>query len=216
MKENERGEFLIFEGVGKSGKTTQQELATNYLNIRGIKTISTREPGGLEPAEQIRKLIFELRRKNLVNADHQMAPFFAARHLWVKNIVAPAIDSGLGVNSDRSYPATGAYQGYAEGGDLKKIEEIAKVIMGRYMPDGIILVDISPETAMSRKNSDDDPFDNQDIHYFRRVIEGYREMAKVNWSGVRWYVISGEPPIETVFENVKDVLAEIFKKKPSR
>lgn len=209
----ERGQFFIFEGVGGSGKTSQLELAGNFLTENEIPNYITREPGGLPGPEHIREVIFNLKGENVINADHQLGFFFAARAVWVNELIRPKIDSGVNVLSDRSYPASAAYQGYAEGGNLETIEKISKSVMGEYMPNGVILLDVSVETAMERnsKNKDGDPFDDQDKDYFSRIINGYREMAENNWSDVDWYVVDAERPISEVHENVKDILLDVFK-----
>lgn len=208
----ERGKFFVFEGVGGSGKTSQLNLAGEFLNASGHQTIITREPGGIEQAEQIRELIFKLRRGELINADHQLALFFAAREIWKQAIVVPNVDNGIHVVSDRSFPATGAYQGYGEGGDIKQIEKISKAVMGEYMPNAIILLNLSVETAMQRnsKNKDGDPFDDNDKDYFARIINGYSEMAQSNWAGVDWYVVDAEKSIEEVHSDIKEVLINVI------
>jgi thymidylate kinase len=89
--------------------------------------------------------------------------------------------------TDRAFSSTGAYQGFAEGGDLKQIEKITKVVMGDCMPDLIILLDISVKTAMERKtDKEGDPYDHESIKYFEKLVDGYRYLAKTNWCGVKW------------------------------
>lgn len=203
---NERGKFIVFEGVGGSGKTTHVQYSGNYLRSLGRNVIVTLEPGGIKEAESIRRLIFKLRSKNLINPDHQMALFFAARHLWIEALVAPNIDRGIDVLTGRSYPSTGAYQGYAEGGNLEAIRAISESVLGKYKPDAIVLLDISAEVAKARNEIQDDPYDAQGIEYFKKIVFGYREMARQNWSGVPWYVVDTEPPIDEVSVKVKEVL----------
>ncbi len=210
----ERGKFIVFEGILGAGKTTQAELARNYLISLGRKANYTREPGGVTSAEVIRRLIFRLRGENIINPDHQVALFFAARDFWVRDFVAANIELGIDVVSDRTYPSTAAYQGYAEGADLKSIGEMTQVIMGKYKPDGIVLLDISVQEGLRRNsnsnNGENDPFDNLGMEYFEKVATGYREMAKTNWSTVPWYVINGEKPTEDVARDVQVVLREIL------
>ena len=113
-----RGKFIVFEGVGGSGKTTQIELAKDFLEKKGLKVLTTREPGGVEASEKIRELIFALRDKNLVGPEGQVVLFFAARYLWLNSLVKPVLTNGINVLTDRAYTSTAAYQGFAEGGDL--------------------------------------------------------------------------------------------------
>ena len=137
----ERGLFPVFEGVGGCGKGTQIEIAKNLLLKNGFNVIATREPGGIGESEKIRKLIFDLKERKLIGAKGQTVIFFTARKFWVDGLVAPSIDKGIHVLGDRCYASTGAYQGYAEGGDKEGIIlEIADVIMGKHKPDAIILL----------------------------------------------------------------------------
>jgi len=216
--EKERGKFVVIEGIGGSGKTTLTERAKNLLTDNGLQVIYTREPGGLAPAEEIRQLIFSLRDKKLIGPEGQMVLFFAARKLWVKDVIAPNIDKGINVLTDRCHTSTGAYQGYAEGGDKKQILEIANVVLGNYKPDAVVLLDISRETSMFRrgKDVDGDPFDKETPEYFDRLIAGYREMAKTGWGGLNWFVVDAEPRLEIVSESVARVLEDIFEKKLQR
>lgn len=210
-----RAKFIVFEGVGGSGKGTQIEQAKKLLQKNDIEAIYTREPGGIEPAEEIRKLIFNLRDKKLINAEGQMVLFFAARKFWIEGVVAPNLNRGLSVLTDRCHTSTGAYQGYAEGGDQKQILEISNEILGANKPDAVIFLDISRKTSLNRRGKDvnGDPFDKETPAYFDRLIAGYREMAKTGWGGLRWYVVDGEPEAQYVAESIAQVLEKIFEKK---
>lgn len=209
----ERGKFVVFEGPGGCGKGTQIQIAERLLTSNGLSVVTTREPGGTEGAEKIRQLIFDLREKKLIGPEEQMVLFFAARKLWVEQLVRPSLKSGKNVLADRCYTSTGAYQGYAEGGDLDRILEISDIVMRGIKPDAIILLDVSAETSMSRRNDPNgDPFDKETISYFERVVAGYREMAHSGWGGLNWYRIDGEPSVEEVSISVKKVLEDIFQR----
>lgn len=208
-----RGKFVVFEGVGGSGKSTQISLAEKYVRQDlGWSVVVTREPGGVEAAELIREFIFELRGRELITPGQQVALFFAARKVWLDQLVVPILDSGKAVITDRSYPSTNAYQGYAEGTDRSRIEEMVDVVMVEYKPDGIILLDISAEVAVRRNavKNERDPYDEQILQYSERVVNGYRRMAKKGWSGVPWYVIDAGQSVEKVARDVRGVLDQIF------
>lgn len=215
---NERGKFIVFEGVGGCGKGTQIEIAKNLMLKNRFDVISTREPGGIGESEKIRKLIFELKEKKLIGAEGQMVMFFTARKFWVDGIVAPNIDKGVNVLGDRCYASTGAYQGYAEGGNQRIILEVADVIMGNHKPDAIVLLDISGETSRKRRGKDvnGDPFDRETPEYLEKLVAGYREMANIGWGGLSWYRVDGEPRPEIVSESIAKVLEEIFETKLQR
>src|SRR5258708_1057899 len=206
---SERGKSIYIEGIGGAGKSTQVEFLLEYMSSLGHEVVLTREPGGNPAAEKIRGLIFNLKDKGIINADHQMALFFAARYLWVTEVVKPNLDKGTHVISDRSYFSTVAYQGYAEGGDLDTILKIADVVMEGCKPDAVILLDISPEEAAMRrsKRSESDPFDSEGFSYVTRLINGYRDMAQNNLGNVPWTVINGEQSVEKVSDEIKAVLS---------
>jgi dTMP kinase len=208
----ERGKFIVFEGVGGSGKTTQIGLAGDFLRKSGFDVLTTREPGGIESAEKIRKLIFSLRDKKLIGPEGQMVLFFAARFLWVNDVVRPALNQGKIVLTDRCHTSTAAYQGFAEGGNLSQIEEISKVVMGDTLPDAVVLLDISSDVAQERRMLDKggDPFDKEGKGYLERLVLGYRRMASESWGNLRWYKVDGEGTIEEVSQSVAEVLREIL------
>lgn len=214
----ERGKFVVFEGIGGSGKGTQIELAKDLLQKNNLISVYTREPGGLAPAEKIRELIFNLRDKKLIGPEGQMVLFFAARKLWVEEVVAPNIDNGINVFTDRCHTSTGAYQGYAEGGNQKQILEIADEVMGKYKPDAVIFIDISKETSAERrgKNVNGDPFDKESSEYFDRLIAGYREMADTGWGNLNWYKVNGEKSPQSVSESIAKVLEGVFDRRLQR
>lgn len=214
----ERGKFIVIEGIGGSGKSTLIPMCQELLTQNGLKTIYTREPGGLVPAEEIRQLIFDLKDKKLIGAEGQMSLFFAARKIWINGLVGPAIDSGVNVLTDRCHTSTGAYQGYAEGGDQKKILAIADIVMRNYKPDAVIFLDIERETSLKRRGKDvnGDPFDKEPPEYFDRLIAGYREMAQNSWGGLKWYRVNAELELTEVSKSVVKVLEDIFHKKLQR
>ncbi|MBV9062637.1 MAG: thymidylate kinase, partial [Alphaproteobacteria bacterium] len=51
--------FITLEGGEGTGKSTQAQLLSAALRSRGIGNIVTREPGGSDGAETIRKLLVE-------------------------------------------------------------------------------------------------------------------------------------------------------------
>lgn len=206
----ERGKFVLFEGVGNAGKSTQLAYAESLLRVNGFKVVVTREPGGTRASEIIRELIFKLKENELIGPEGQMVLFFGARSIWMEQEIKPRLKKGIHILSDRSYPATGAYQGCAEGGDMKTILAIADIVMGKNKPDFVILLDISLDTAKKRGRETDDPFDKESDEYFKKVIEGYRQMAKEGWGGLKWYVVDGNPPFEQVSSQIKEVLGDIF------
>ena len=54
-----KGYFIVFEGPDGSGKTTVADKVCASLRDDGFDVVHTREPGGIEIAEQIRNIILD-------------------------------------------------------------------------------------------------------------------------------------------------------------
>ena len=54
---DEVGKFITFEGGEGAGKSTQIKRLADFLETRGIVTSLTREPGGSDGGEDIRRLL---------------------------------------------------------------------------------------------------------------------------------------------------------------
>ena len=59
MKQTPTGLFLTFEGIDGSGKSTQCKRLAETLRLVGYDVVLTREPGGSEGAEEIRRMVLE-------------------------------------------------------------------------------------------------------------------------------------------------------------
>ena len=55
----QRGRFITIEGLDGCGKSTQLERLAKALRADGISVVITREPGGTETGEKIRKLVLD-------------------------------------------------------------------------------------------------------------------------------------------------------------
>lgn len=174
-----RGAFITFEGCEGSGKSTQIRLLSEKLTAIGADFIVTREPGGSDVAEQIRKIILD--GKNVAMCDECEALLYAAARIQhLKEIVEPALAAGKLVICDRYVDSSLAYQGAARGLGEKFIEDINAVALDCYPPDLTVFLNISPERAFERKHGADkgDRMEQQGIDFHRRVYEGYLSLLK--------------------------------------
>ncbi len=203
--------FITFEGPDGSGKTTQLKKLSAFLQKRGYKIVSTREPGGTSIGDQIRHLLFSMKNTGM-HPRTEILLFQASRAQHVEELIKPSIESGAIVLCDRYADSTIAYQGYGHRIDLQQLHTIVNFATSGLTPGLTILLDIDAEEGLKRRNKDGgwNRMEAYELAFHRRVREGYKELIKQNPS--RWVVIDGTLPIEQVEKRIrKAVLAFIDK-----
>ena len=130
-----RGVFVTFEGIDRSGKTTQAERLRLAL---GDDAIAVREPGGTEAGERMREL---LKDPNLqLGPEAETLLFAAARAELVARVIRPALAEGKVVISDRFLDSSLAYQGAARGLGVEEVERINRFATAGLVPDLTVLL----------------------------------------------------------------------------
>lgn len=143
-----RGRYIALEGFDGSGKSTQAALLAAARDA-----VLTREPGGTPLGEALRGA--------LLDADAEEAPaprteallFCADRAQHIASVVAPALETGRDVVTDRSYGSTLAYQGYGRGLPLDELRGLIDYASRRpagasgelpesILPDVVVLLDV--------------------------------------------------------------------------
>ncbi|PCH94174.1 MAG: dTMP kinase, partial [Rhodobacteraceae bacterium] len=95
-----QAKFITFEGVDGSGKSTQARNLFDALTNAGIPCIFTREPGGSQGAEIIRKLLVE-GDPDRWSPETEILLFNAARRDHLEKTILPALAAGQCVICDR-------------------------------------------------------------------------------------------------------------------
>ncbi len=174
-----KGKFVTFEGCEGVGKSRQIKLLEEYLSENGVKYFLTREPGGTDVSEQIRKILLD--GKNAEMTDRCEALLYAAsRAQVVSETILPRLNAGELVFCDRFVDSSFAYQGKARNLGYKFIEEINSFVLECCMPDVTIFLDLSPEQAFLRKGGADmtDRLETSGTDFHRAVYKGYLELAE--------------------------------------
>jgi dTMP kinase len=169
------GKFIVFEGLDGCGKTTQLNMLQQTLEARGFSCLYTREPGGTALGEQIRRML--LNPGLTLNPVAEAMLFAASRAQHTAELIKPALTQGRVVLSDRYADSTLAYQGYGRGLDTGFLSFLNRMAGGELLPDLTILLDIAPETGLSRLAGPPDRLENERLDFFHRVRRGYLELA---------------------------------------
>ena len=168
-------DYVAFEGVDGSGKTSYIESLTNHLKNKQIDYKIVREPGGSKLGEGIRDL--------LLSHEYEVEPlteallFSANRANLVEEVIRPSIKAGIKIISDRSAFSSVAYQGIGRGLGFEKIYNINDIAINGYWPEKVILLDIDPEISLRRQKVND-RIGSSDIDFFKKVKDGYIELAE--------------------------------------
>lgn len=191
------GLFITFEGPDGAGKTTILNMVAGQVE----KALLTREPGGIDIAEQIRRVI--LAKENTAMDPRTEALLYAAarrQHLIEK--VKPALERGQVVLCDRFVDSSLAYQGYARGLGIDEVFKINQFAIEEMMPDLTVYFDIDPELGLKRINKNKgrevNRLDLENLSFHHKVREGYyllleqfpKRIVKVDASGTMEEVFS--------------------------
>ncbi len=165
---------MTFEGVDGSGKSTQAELLRDALAAEGREVVLTREPGGTELGERVRKLVLDGPE---MTPWAEAALFAAARAELVATVVRPALERGADVVSDRYVDSSLAYQGIARGVGIEHVLELNLHVVQGLMPDATVLLLLDPAEA-GRRAGETDRLERAGADFQARVDAAYRELAE--------------------------------------
>ncbi|TVQ02140.1 MAG: dTMP kinase [Balneolaceae bacterium] len=170
--------LITFEGIDGCGKSTQIDLLKKYLDTVKAGYSVLREPGGTEISEKIRSLL--LHDSGDMDPVTELLLFSAARSQLIREKVIPLLNENKIVILDRFFDSTTAYQGYGrKSADLESIFTLNRMASHQVTPRLTFYLRITPEMAARRtQNSQKDRMERSGIDFFKRVVEGYDELAK--------------------------------------
>jgi dTMP kinase len=165
------GLFVTFEGIDRSGKTTQARMLCDAL---GERALAVREPGGTPVGERVRELLKDPAVE--IGSHAEALLFAAARAELVEQVIRPALAAGRVVVSDRFLDSSLAYQGEARGIGVDDVAAINDFAVGDVRPDITFLLVLDPDAAGAR-GAEEDRFENEGPAFQVRVQDAYERMA---------------------------------------
>ena len=144
-----RGRFISLEGGEGAGKSTQLKRLAEALRGLGREVVETREPGGSEGAEMIRRLLLE-GPEDRWTPQAEALLFAAARADHVARTIRPAVERGAWVLSDRFLDSSLAYQGGALGLGVEAIRALHGFGSDGFLPDRTLLLELPAAAAEAR------------------------------------------------------------------
>lgn len=205
------GYFFSLEGCEGSGKSTITKLLAEALTKKGFRVVLTREPGGIEIAEQIRNVILDQKNINM-DAKTEALLYAAARRQHLVEKIIPELEKGSIVLCDRYIDSSLTYQGYARGLGIEEVLTINKFAIEDYMPDLTIYLDVSPEVGLARINKDKDRevnrLDVESLQFHTKVREGYHILLKRYPDRIT--MIDAQNDIDIVYREVSNKILQFI------
>tara|TARA_B100001013_G_scaffold113417_1_gene65175 strand:+ start:185 stop:817 length:633 start_codon:yes stop_codon:yes gene_type:complete len=177
MSSLNNAKFITFEGIDGCGKSTQARLLLEHMNTSGVETILVREPGGTNISESIREILLHSSSSQMGDRTESLL-MTASRAQLTQEVIIPNIDQGKFVIADRYSDSTLAYQGGGRNLDIEWLIELNNYATFTLLPDITFFVDIRPEEALRRQDSDKDRIEGEGIEFQTRVRKTYQILAE--------------------------------------
>jgi dTMP kinase len=173
------GVVFAFDGPDGIGKTTQVRLASESLQKQGYDVEVRRLMGGTPIGEKLRDIIFSDAVRPIETDLHiALAVYYALGAELVK-----LREEGKIILLDRSPLSIIAYQSFGSGLPKELGYATCDETLQVLRPELILLYEAPFEVLSSRRHGrapheNDNYFENQQLAFHRRTIEGYAEAAE--------------------------------------
>jgi len=166
--------YIALEGGDGSGKSTVAEALGVRIETTGGEVVIVREPGGTPMGEVVRALLLD---SDKLDDWAEVFLFAAQRAELARGVVAPALDAGKWVISDRTYYSSIAYQGRGRGLGEDEVRAINERGLGGVVPDHVFVLDVDPETALARQHNAD-RIGREGVDFQEKVRAAYLDLAE--------------------------------------
>jgi dTMP kinase len=193
------GLFITFEGGEGVGKSTQIRLLGDRLKSLGHAVRVSREPGGTPGAEAVRHVLLDEAALESFGPALEALLFAAARSDHVEQVIRPALARGETVLVDRFMDSTRVYQGVSGDLDRNFVAALERVAIHGTVPDLTIILDLDPETGLSRaharraENIAQDRFEKETVAVHEARRNAFRAIADAEPDRCRLVDAAGDP-----------------------
>lgn len=207
------GIFVTIEGGEGVGKTTLSFSLCEHLQKMGHSVFKTREPGGSQLSEHIRKVLLDPNLNIAIGDRAELFLFLAARAQHLDELILPALHSGKIVICERFNDSTIAYQGYARNLGMEYVQKLCSAAFPNVEPDLTFFLDIDPEVGLKRaKNQRGNSLDRlelEEIEFHKSVRQGFLHLLDAHPK--RIYVIDAQKPSAEVLQSTLPLLTQLLK-----
>ena len=209
---DQRGRFLVVEGIDGCGKTTQLERLVEWLPSSGLMPdgaalVQTREPGGTPLGQALRQLLLHPPEASAPGVVAELLLYAADRAQHVERVIRPALERGDWVVSDRFAGSTLAYQGYGRQLDCDLIQQLEQIATGGLQPDATVWLALPLQTSLARRaHQTNDRIEAAGEAFLQRVCDGFSALAAAR----NWWTIDADQEADAVALQIQSRLQVAF------
>ncbi len=192
--------FIALEGGDAAGTTTHSHLLKGFLESKGFKVFLTHEPSN----SKIGVLIRDFLKNKEIPPTTDALLFAADRDLHYRNEIKKKLDEGYVVISDRYIESSIVYQS-AQSDDIT-VDWIKKINKFVGLPDLTIVLDIDPEIALARKETEE--LEKFEVSSF---LDKVRNLYLLRAKEENYHIVNSDDIIEIVQENIQKIVLDKFK-----
>jgi len=201
-----RGLFVVFEGLDRSGKSTQSKLLTTKIEESPAEKSDTPSVKWMcfpNRSTSVGVLIDMYLRNMIDLPDETVHQLFSANR-WesVKSIVE-TLNNGTSVVCDR-YAFSGVAYSAAKGLDLAWCQTPD---IGLPVPDAVFFLHVDASVGASRANFGDERYENADMQTKVRIVFNEAVLR----AGVNWHDVDGARDIQVIHEEICNAVEDARK-----
>ena len=200
-----KGTFIAFEGGEGTGKSTQSKLLKKWLEDRGETVVLSREPGGTDLGQGLRKILLG-HETGEISPRAEALLYAADRAHHVYSVIRPALAKGEVVISDRYFDSSIAYQGAGRVLAPGEVARISRWATESLFPTLTIVIDLPAETGIGRLKSHD-RLEAEPLAFHERVRQEFLQIARLDPE--RYLVIDGTQSIEQIHHEITNRVATL-------
>ncbi|CAI5442840.1 unnamed protein product [Caenorhabditis angaria] len=176
MTSQRRGVLIVFEGLDRSGKSTQAKRLADFLNSQNEgSAVLQAFPERSEPFGQV---IDRYLRREIDLSERALHLAFSANRWEKEQMIRDKIEQGIDVICDR-YCYSGVAYSLAKGLDENWVRQSD---IGLPRPDVVLFFEVSPEVARQRGGFGEERLETETIQ--QKVAKKMEELRADNWKSV--------------------------------
>jgi dTMP kinase len=199
------GVFIAFEGGEGTGKSTQSKLLKEWLEARGASVVLSREPGGTDLGQGLRKILLG-HETGAISPRAEALLYAADRAHHVFSVIRPALAEGKVVITDRYFDSSIAYQGAGRVLAPGEVARISRWATESLFPTLTIVIDLPAEIGIGRLHNPD-RLEAEPLAFHERVRREFLHIARLDPE--RYLVVDGKQDIQEIHAAIIACVAEI-------